>query len=262
MKYNFHTHTARCHHATGTEREYIERAIAGGLTEMGFSDHIPFLCADGTETRFRVQIAEVEDYVGTLRALREEYRDRIAIHIGFECEYYRADFKRMLSSAVAWGAEYLILGQHFCEDESNGAPPSTAASFCDNEAALAYYVDTVSEGLRTGVFTYLAHPDVFRYTANEQIYRREMSRLILTAKAEDVPLELNFLGIRGRRHYPTPMFWEMVGELDAPVTFGFDAHAAIEAYDGESLAVAEEMVKKYGLRYVGRPRLRPLAQAL
>ena len=27
MNYNYHTHTFRCHHATGTEREYIEEAI-------------------------------------------------------------------------------------------------------------------------------------------------------------------------------------------------------------------------------------------
>ena len=89
-----------------------------------------------------------------------------------------------------------------------------------------------------------------------------MSRLILTAREENVPLELNFLGMRRGYHYPNPLFWELVGELDAPVTFGFDAHAAIEAYDGESLAVAQEMVKRYRLRYIGRPTLRPLAQAL
>ena len=29
MIYNFHTHTYRCHHATGAEEEYIQKAIAG-----------------------------------------------------------------------------------------------------------------------------------------------------------------------------------------------------------------------------------------
>ena len=28
---NYHTHTWRCRHADGTEREYVERAIEGGL---------------------------------------------------------------------------------------------------------------------------------------------------------------------------------------------------------------------------------------
>ena len=42
MKYNFHTHTYHCHHASGTPEEYVLRAIEGGVTEMGFSDHFPF----------------------------------------------------------------------------------------------------------------------------------------------------------------------------------------------------------------------------
>ena len=35
---NYHTHTWRCRHADGTEREYVERAIEGGLKILGFSD--------------------------------------------------------------------------------------------------------------------------------------------------------------------------------------------------------------------------------
>ena len=35
MKMNLHTHTPRCHHAIGSEREYIERAIAAGLDTLG-----------------------------------------------------------------------------------------------------------------------------------------------------------------------------------------------------------------------------------
>lgn len=34
---NYHTHTWRCRHADGTEREYVERAIEGGLKILGFS---------------------------------------------------------------------------------------------------------------------------------------------------------------------------------------------------------------------------------
>ena len=47
MQVNLHTHTTRSHHASGTEREYIENAIAGGLTRFGFSDHAPYVFRDG-----------------------------------------------------------------------------------------------------------------------------------------------------------------------------------------------------------------------
>ena len=47
MNYNYHTHTTRCGHASGTEREYIERALANGVEYMGFSDHSTFVFPDG-----------------------------------------------------------------------------------------------------------------------------------------------------------------------------------------------------------------------
>ena len=41
MYANYHTHTWRCNHARGTERDYIEQAIASGVKILGFSDHTP-----------------------------------------------------------------------------------------------------------------------------------------------------------------------------------------------------------------------------
>ena len=37
---NYHTHTQRCRHATGTARDYVLAAIEGGLKELGFSDNL------------------------------------------------------------------------------------------------------------------------------------------------------------------------------------------------------------------------------
>ena len=44
---SLHTHTFRCGHASGTEREYIENAIAAGFDTLGFSDHAPYVFRDG-----------------------------------------------------------------------------------------------------------------------------------------------------------------------------------------------------------------------
>ena len=85
------------------------------------------------------------------------------------------------------------------------------------------------------------------------------------AKDREIPLELNLLGIRQKRHYPHAVFWSIAGEEQAPVTFGFDSHDVNAAYDAESLPVAEAMVKEYGLRYIGEPclvRLEDAARAL
>ena len=42
MKANYHTHTWRCNHASGNERQYVENAIKAGLEVLGFADHTPY----------------------------------------------------------------------------------------------------------------------------------------------------------------------------------------------------------------------------
>ena len=42
MKTNYHTHTTRCMHATGSDEEYVLSAIKGGYQILGFSDHTPW----------------------------------------------------------------------------------------------------------------------------------------------------------------------------------------------------------------------------
>ena len=98
MTYNYHAHTYRCSHATGTEEEYIRRAIQGGITHMGFSEHCPLRFSDGSESSYRLPTGLMADYFSTLQALREQYRGQIDLKIGIEMEYYPRHFETMLSS--------------------------------------------------------------------------------------------------------------------------------------------------------------------
>ena len=110
--------------------------------------------------------------------------------------------------------------------------------------------------MRSGYYTYVAHPDVFNYKDGDaRVYQKEMTRLCEASLATGVPLELNFLGIRQERYYPNPLFWEVAGRVGAPVTFGFDAHTPDVAYDGATVPKAHALVEKYGLHYIGKPKL-------
>lgn len=256
MTYNYHTHTARCGHATGTEEEYIQRAISCGVRHMGFSDHVPFLFPDGAESYYRIPMAQAQDYISTLRALREKYRGQIELHIGFEMEYYPSFFPAMLDTARSLGAEYLLLGQHFAGDERpNGF---YVANPTDDASLLEEYVANVLVAMDTGLFSYVAHPDLFRFTGDLPEYNRQMRRICVAAREKNIPLEINLLGMRANRHYPREDFWRLAGEEGAPVTFGFDAHDPQSAYDEVSFSAAVALVKKYGLNYIGEPALIPL----
>ncbi len=254
MIYNYHTHTWRCGHASGTEEEYIKRAIECGIKYMGFSDHAPYVFPDGYESGYRVPANEAKCYVDELSLLKEKYKDKIDIKIGFEMEYYPSHFDKMLKNIIEVGGEYLILGQHFIGEEHPGG--CYTYSETDSTDTLKEYVAVVTEAIKSGVFTYVAHPDIIRFTGDVIAYKEEMRKICIASREYDVPLEINFLGIRDNRKYPNEAFWEVAGEEKSPVTFGFDAHDILSAYDAASLVKAKEMVKKYKLNYIGKPRLK------
>lgn len=254
MNYNFHTHTTRCRHAVGSDEDYVRCAIEAGIKHLGFSDHAPFIFPDGFENCYRVQMCDGQSYIDDLRALREKYKGEIDISIGFEMEYYPAHFEKMLKNARNVGAEHLILGQHFIMNEHPDGVGAMGPT--DNAEHLRIYVDEVIEAMGTGVFSYVAHPDIMCFTGDEEIYRREITRLCQAAKDMDIPLEINLCGVRNKKHYPADGFWKIAGEVGAPVTIGYDAHASEELLDKEQLRVAAELINRHKLNYIGMPRLR------
>jgi histidinol-phosphatase (PHP family) len=119
MTANYHTHTYRCGHASGTEREYVEKAIELGFTELGFSEHAPMpfpkeVPAANLERllSMRLKMHETEEYFNTLLALREEYKKDIKIHIGLETEYFDCCFDAFLDYIKDYPLDYLM--EYFC----------------------------------------------------------------------------------------------------------------------------------------------------
>lgn len=252
---NYHTHTFRCSHATGTEEEYIKRAIEGGIKIMGFADHAPFNCNDDYKAVWRVQVKDAQDYIDTLVSLREKYKEKIKIYIGFEMEYYPQYFEQMLQYVKSLGAEFLILGEHYIGNEG----PSVRSVFSKHgEEALIKYTDLIIEGMKTGKFLYVAHPDVLNYSGSKEVYESQARRLCTAAKELDIPLEINFLGIYDNRHYPNNNFLRVAGEVGCKMIFGFDAHDPQRAYDQKSLIKAKELVDTYKLNLIDSVEIKGL----
>ena len=251
---NYHTHTPRCHHASGSEEEYVLMAIARGLKTLGFADHAPMPFTDGHYSNYRMQLDQFSDYIETLLALREKYRKQINILIGLEAEYYPVVFSRMLDFIKPYPVDYLILGQHFLGNEDEGENPCSKPT--EEETRLVRYVDQVIEGLHTGCFSCLAHPDLLHYVHNDQIYRREAVRLCLAAKEMGVPLELNLLGLVFGRHYPRDNFWQIAAECGNDVILGCDAHEVVRTANPAELERGMAIVEKHGLRLLQEMPLR------
>ncbi len=138
IKANYHAHTVRCHHATGTERAFVEESIRGGLKTLGFSDHAPMPFPNGYVSTFRMAVDEFDDYCDTVLALRKEYEKDIDIRLGLETEYYPAVFPDFMELIRDYPIEYLLLGQHCLRNEYDGLPSGKPT---EDEAILKEYVD-------------------------------------------------------------------------------------------------------------------------
>ena len=244
---NLHTHTVRCGHARGTDREYIEAAIAAGYKEIGFSDHSYLRLDEYSAGNFRPDETLVKDYIRSIRELREEYRDRITIHLGMEMEYVASCFDEMLSYYKAQGIEYFILGQHIAYLDHGGCTYAGAPT--DSIGTMDRYISDCLEGMQTGVFTYLAHPDLIKFTGDREVYKARMAEFVRKLVSMNVQLEYNRLGFYESRNYPDPDFWAMAGEARADVCCALDAHSPDVYTDTDTVRRMHESLAALGLRH-------------
>ena len=117
-------------------------------------------------------------------------------------------------------------------------------------------MENVLGGLETGCFSYIAHPDLINYTGSKKIYRKHMRQLAEAAKATGTPLEINLLGLTIGRHYPNPLFWEIVAETGNAVVMGCDAHAAEAVGNPDLIRAGEAFAARFGLKIQDEVALR------
>ena len=112
-KTNYHMHTKRCMHASGSDEEYVLAAIEGGYEEIGFSDHCPWKYDSDFVAHMRMPLSQFDDYYQSIAALRDKYKDQISIKIGLECEYFPKYMKWLEEFKEAKGLDYIIFGNHY-----------------------------------------------------------------------------------------------------------------------------------------------------
>lgn len=236
---NFHTHTRLCKHASGEPQDYLAEAAKAGCSALGFSDHCPYPSEEAAmfwpETRMgESDIPVYIDWVGKAAAAAREAGLGFPVYLGFECEWDRAMYswyKDDLLGAV--GADYLVLGSHWIALE--GGEHLYIAEVSDSASLLRRYIDQTIEGMCSGVYKFVAHPDMFMSGWREWNEEAIACSKALLDAAEDlgIPLEVNGYGMvkrpngtsRGTRfQYPYLEFWELVAERGLRVICNSDAH--------------------------------------
>ena len=245
MKANYHTHTMRCHHAKGVEREYVEAAIANGFKILGFSEHTPYTYGENYHHHMRIRMDEMEAYVSEVLSLKEEYKKDIQIYLGLETEYFPLFYDELCEALKQYPLDYMILSAHFF---GNGHQDERHFFGADNDDSyLRDYFYQLITGMNQGHFSYVAHPDILNYSGDTVIWEKYMRRICREANAKQLPLEINFHGIIENRLYPKESFWKIAGEEQCQVIFGLDAHDPKELDYQPQYEKAMELVKKYDL---------------
>lgn len=227
-KTNYHMHTKRCMHASGSDEEYVLAAIQGGYEEIGFSDHCPWKYDSDFVAHMRMPLSQFDDYYQSIAALRDKYKDQISIKIGLECEYFPKYMKWLESFKKEKGLDYIIFGNHYYKTDEKRIYFGTE---CEYDHMLKAYIDEAIQGMETGLYAYLAHPDLFMHGRRnfDQLAIEESFRLCEAAKRLQIPLEYNLNGalyndVMNVTHYPHPKFWKIAAQVGNDVIIGVDAH--------------------------------------
>ncbi|MGL4982727.1 MAG: histidinol-phosphatase [Treponemataceae bacterium] len=227
---NFHTHTHLCRHAHGSVQDMIAQAVKDDCSALGFSDHCPY--PDETWKSVRMTVQEAKGYIDAIGKAAKLVK--FPVYAGFEAEYapeYENWYRDFLLGEL--GADYLAYGSHWVWDEQSNE--YTYIVHVTDKKKIIEYTNLTIRGLQTGLYAFLAHPDL--PMAERPEWSKEIetcfSAIIDAAVECNVPLEINGLGLarqkietpKGLRYqYPVDDFWLMAKEKGAKIICNSDAH--------------------------------------
>jgi histidinol-phosphatase (PHP family) len=266
---DYHVHTFRCGHAGGASRDFVLRAIELGLSEIGFTDHIPlyFLPEAQRDPKLAMREDQFDGYVREVEGLREEFRGRIAVRLGLEADYAegREDELAQWLSRADWD---LVLGSvHWVAGDWIDDPARSPARFEREGAERLYdeYYRLLARAARTGFFDVLTHFDLPKKHGHRPAAPRHAAEDAAMAAAKDAgcAVEISSAGLRKpvAEAYPEARLLSRMAAAGIPLTFSSDAHAPAEV--GWGYGKTLELARSAGVtEFVTFEKRRKIARAL
>ncbi|MCI0500358.1 MAG: histidinol-phosphatase [Epsilonproteobacteria bacterium] len=224
MRIDLHNHTYLCNHAHGEMEEYILKAIDLGIDVFGFSEHAPM---KNFEDGYRLVLEKQDFYQNTVLELKEKYKNKIEILLGYEVDYIEGDY--ILDDILKAPVDYLIGSVHYL-DKWGFDNPEFIGEYEKREIDTIWeeYFKAMQGMARSGHFDIVGHFDLMKVF--NFLPKKNMKELCFEAlkeiKKADMVIELNSSGLRKdvKEQYPSQEILQMAYELKIPITFGSDAH--------------------------------------
>jgi histidinol-phosphatase (PHP family) len=203
--------------------DYIAPAIAEGIKEIGFSEHLTLF---KESLDWSMNISDVTAYLNHIKTLRENVKT-IIIKTGLEVDFFAGKEDEINSYISKMDLDYVIGSVHYLgENTVDMGPEFYEGKNLDRLFEL--YFDQVSAAAASGLFDIIAHCDLIRIfgfrpsTDQEPLYRK----LVKNLKMHDIAFEVNTNG-RNRPiadFYPDRRFLHIFREENIPVCVNSDAH--------------------------------------
>jgi histidinol-phosphatase (PHP family) len=234
---DYHVHTPYCGHAHGKTIQYIEQAIALGMTEIGFADHLGRYYLTHVQRKrhwdWGMNERNIGRYISELLELRDLYNDRIAVKIGLEIDFIEGAEGLLQPFLDHFQFDFLLASIH-CLPRF-GWKHLADQSSREEEQIFREYFRVARVALQSPLFHSLAHLDfIWRYLKWPKnaikLFEKEIAETVAVAQKSDRCLEINANGFIWSRLKitdgpdPYALFLSEIRNRSVPVTIGSDAH--------------------------------------
>jgi histidinol-phosphatase (PHP family) len=250
---DYHMHTPLCHHATGEPTEYAARAVAAGLTEIGFSDHSPMRKDNFDE--WRMNSDKLGEYVEKVRRAQKDF-PQLTIKLALEVDYLpgHEEWIRELAGTYPW--DYFIGSVHYVSESWDIDNPNKLSEWKkrDPYEVWSVYFDRLTLAAESGLFEIIGHADLPKKFGiyPDRDCTALFDRFLQAAASKNVAIELNTAGLRKdcKEIYPSPKMVQLARGKGVAITFGSDAHAPGEV--GMNFAEAIKLARSVGYTHSRR----------
>jgi len=239
---DLHNHTPLCKHAKGEPEEFIKKAIEKGIKIYGFADHAPM----EFDYKYRMSFDEMDKYEESIKTLKEKYKDKIKILLGYEVDFTPTVDKRVLERKV----DYLIGSVHFLDNWGFDNPEFIKEwDKRDVDDVYKEYFSKIEEMANSELFNIVGHIDlvkVFGHKPKTDI--KDLAKTAIKAiKNADMAVEINTAGLRKpvKEAYPSDELLDMVLNENIDITLSSDAHSPEQV--GYKLNETIEKLKNVGV---------------
>ncbi|MBF0532166.1 MAG: histidinol-phosphatase HisJ [Candidatus Omnitrophica bacterium] len=246
---DYHMHTKLCGHADGEPAQYVERALALGLTEIGFSDHAPLV--SHRDPGITMDHSELPQYHQMIENIRAQYKGKIKIRTGIEADFLPGFETQTQALLGSYPYDYVIGSIHFIKRWGFDDPIQRQEwDNKDIDEVYREYYELLRQSAASGLFDVMGHVDVVKKFGHKpsQPMIDDVKRTAQTFKKAGVAIELNTSGLRKpvKEMYPSLWSLEIYAAAGVPLTFGSDAHKPEEV--GADFDQARDLALKAGYK--------------